>query len=56
MLRLPDMYISDEDADKLMDKLSQYNKAHPDDELTLKDFSKMLMEYGINYLDISALC
>ena len=55
MLKLADIYLQSDLSDKLFDKLEQYNKAHPDDTITAQEFAVMLLEYGIRYLDISAL-
>lgn len=53
MLKLPELYLSDEQAEILIKKLEQYNTNH--DPISLTEMAKLFLEYGIKYLDVSAI-
>ena len=55
MLRLPEMYLSEDDSKELFEKLEVYNKKHPDDTITAMELAKLFLEYGVRYLDVTAL-
>lgn len=55
MLRLAEMYLKDDLPDRLMEKWKQYQKNHPDDRISLNEFSEIVLEFGIRFLDVTAL-
>ena len=55
MMKLADIYLSDELTDKLADKLEAYNNKHPEEKISFQELAKLFMEYGIRYLDITAI-
>ena len=55
MIKLADIYLCDEVADKLSDKLAQYNSKHPDDNISFQTLAEMFLDFGIRYLDITAI-
>lgn len=56
MMKLGEIYLSEELTQKLEEKLEQYNKAHPADErISYQKLAEMFLEYGIRYLDVSAI-
>ncbi len=55
MIRLAEIYLSDELADKLAEKTKQYNEQHPEETITCQKSAEMFLEYGLRYLDISAI-
>lgn len=55
MLKLTDIYLTDEVSEKLLDKLGSYNEQHPDDQINVQQMAELFLDYGIRYLDISAL-
>ena len=55
MMRLAEIYLSEELTEKLMDKTEEYNRKHPDEKITFQKSAELFMEYGIRYLDISAI-
>lgn len=54
-MRLGEIYLTDEVSDKLFDKLEVYNKNHPDDRITAQKLAEMFLDYGIRYLDVTAI-
>ena len=54
-LHLTPIIINEDAAGKLIAKQLQYNEAHPDEPLTVQETAKMLLEYAIDFLDISAI-
>ena len=55
MMRLGEIYLIDEVANKLFDKLEVYNQNHPDEKITAQKLAELFLDYGIRYLDISAI-
>lgn len=52
MLRLPEMTISDDLQEKLLEKWEVYRILHSEEKVTLPEMAKIFLEFGIMYLDI----
>lgn len=54
-MKVDEIYLTESAADRLFSKLEQYNKVHPDDQITAQQLAEQLLNYGIQWLDISVL-
>ena len=55
MLKLSEIYIQDDVVEILKEKTKIYNQKHPEDPITIQVLAETCLDYGIRYLDISAL-
>ena len=51
-MKLEEIYLSSDIAERLFDKLESYNEKHKDDMLTAQEFAKYLLVYGIKYTKV----
>ena len=54
-LQLTPIFINEDAAEKLIAKQLQYNEAHPEEPLTVQEVAKIMLEYAIDFLDITAI-
>lgn len=55
MMKLADVFLSNELSKLLSEKQKQYNQNHPDDILSIQKMAELLLEIGIRFIDVSSI-